>query len=1640
MLYYSHFPSPDETEKTVIALIAQELGSRQLNRPFFDRQGLEIHQQVEDLSLVLFIEMLNFEVTLDRLKARITQETLFDRPDSILAINNSLWELVENSINHQEVAAPIGAAAIGWACYTQLLVILLTENCPLNYNTLYSQLANSHSDVKSPQLLFQFGYLHGGALDYLIRVLDPMSFIQQDSNEIAYKSIIKGLLNILLCTQSVSTLPDRSKLVSVFSSLYNDSSILCNHYWTLDHSTESGQSLLEATRRSFPVNFSDFITLITSLIADADSADYVCQYLWTMKSFCDFARSSDYEQSFEQVQGLNVWYWKGRSGLVYGSPNFSFAPPEGTVALEVGTNLVLLDIEYSAWHLFLCYLDSFLHLSDFLNPDLHVGSSSTTALILKLFNAILKHADSSTRMDFLAHLGSISGSSTAYGESSAEILPGIVGEIMNRCCNSKAPMLDVITECLQTVQYLLPHYPEIVWKRLRGSSLFPQYAFSSGNVGYFQSSILPLECSTGKYSTTLSFLSLVKCLALESQKLNVNGESKGDLAPSSLLYSSVLFIVRDVFSTYNSWRFVQVHEKFRITLLVLEILDHVMQDTTWYHFELKRKDDDKSLQLSSAQKLLLDTYVLNASNYQLSPLLDVITLGPEGPIAFYKANRKRDALLLEQCMVASLRLLKRFLLVLTQVSGSSGLESALLDRTVTTGDEPVEFIQIIASLIDYQNNADFAQLATENLTLLCTLSKKPGRPSTFFVGYFGAEAFTLVSKFIDLVRVDNQKTFTSASIQTTVYSFITAVVGSQPGLGAMFLSGYEPRSISSASKAGSDQDGKISESSILHPLLGVIRKWKEISQESPSILLSCLILLDTLWQSASEHQATIKLLRSKPELWDSLLEILKEKLETPQKSGYKNCPRWCMMKSAQAYTLRLLSVEVYLLFRNAKAIVSEERKTKIVSCLVEVLVTREVPIGQDELVHHPEYTAELLRLASSLDPPLVVEGYRRITWNDSVDVDRNFGNSFVYDLNLLKRKLNPKADSPSLEVCQDIIDQVQIINYDWSFTDVQIVMLRASCFSLKLLTSGQLNSSSNSHISREGVFHLMKVVLKNLQQHKAQHFIHINYKADLATLMVHLINYWLSLLTSADKDQVRDQVRLIFTGLKDCMMISQFPLGPVGTFSKFDFHGELLSAMHILAVKLSELYIPTAEWQSKIDDTYQGMIAVLCNGLYHVMGGKSLKKTPYEESLLLSLLFELTRRNAGASVSVWLPYFERFQVCPLLLHAFSTWQKFSKNNLCFSPEKVLEFLLSLSSHPSTAKVLISNGVVASLCNNVFSNDLLQGQISGYDGAEVKQIHQIWCLMLCIVSELVPFIKGDSHTLESIVGFVRLYQNQIFFAINSHKGGSLTIRSLWEVERILGLYCRIAESLELRRLRLSVTQSESLIEIPILQEFQDQMLGLLTLYVFLFKNPNELGHRIQAVSRQERNDSEIPATSQRAKSSVGNAFNNSLFKAQLDSKLLSISEHIVNFLRIYTQSTLVLAGQYDNDPNIRPLFTISLSSFQEFGATFGTLFDLLRHLISKLKVEYEQGASQPPGPKVSTLVGSCESILTLISAQLKLVDPEEVEALSEVTNEYLLSINELNVLFLDAMKTWRNCQFLIDAKHFISLLLPSKEQS
>lgn len=87
-----------------------------------------------------------------------------------------------------------------------------------------------------------------------------------EANLTGYKSVLKGLISILLSAFSVSALPDNSLLVEVYCMLLHSQSALCHQFWEEDFRSSALRSLLDTARVRFPlIQFNELIQILTAL-------------------------------------------------------------------------------------------------------------------------------------------------------------------------------------------------------------------------------------------------------------------------------------------------------------------------------------------------------------------------------------------------------------------------------------------------------------------------------------------------------------------------------------------------------------------------------------------------------------------------------------------------------------------------------------------------------------------------------------------------------------------------------------------------------------------------------------------------------------------------------------------------------------------------------------------------------------------------------------------------------------------------------------------------------------------------------------------------------------------------------------------------------------------------------------------------------------------------------------------------------------------------------------------------------------------------------------------------------------------------------------------------------------------------------
>jgi hypothetical protein len=532
MLYYEQVSCTEASVATLMDILASSrFGNDQMNASYFDDSAEPLLGHISHQVLVLCAEALNLEELLggDAMEClgELPGGTLLQSPAVLDSINGLFWKGLYRPVDSRPTYRNSGPLAILWATFTQRVVSLLEVSCPPGYEELYRKWSEPNSQGHFvPQMMLQSAFTDLGGFQGLLKDLE--SHIYQSSLGsylLAYGSILKGFLTLFVVTQNVSTLPNRHTLVSCFARLFASSEDLAVQFWEQDYPLPERRSLLDTTRRAFPVEFHPLIELLLALSSGSKSAQYALRYMEQLPTCTTL-----FDETHYMLPGLSrsqtKAFWKA-GHLVHGSSSLLLSPPRGSTGHFVARDIILLEFPYSGFHLLLSLIDSFLsaHAYDSTFMDEQIicvsGTKETVSDALQFLGSLLEKMDEQAIHRFMAHLSKLKG---VPKDSVPEFIVGLLTKILDRCANFPSPAFTLISYTLKVMSSLLRVYPNIVWRHLRAQNFLPKYtvsAFSQGtyasSTSYLQSILLPAERTQGRYQITLMFLKLVQDLVADAQ-------------------------------------------------------------------------------------------------------------------------------------------------------------------------------------------------------------------------------------------------------------------------------------------------------------------------------------------------------------------------------------------------------------------------------------------------------------------------------------------------------------------------------------------------------------------------------------------------------------------------------------------------------------------------------------------------------------------------------------------------------------------------------------------------------------------------------------------------------------------------------------------------------------------------------------------------------------------------------------------------------------------------------------------------------------------------------------------------------------------------------------------------------------------
>ncbi|KAJ3080589.1 hypothetical protein HDU99_007971, partial [Rhizoclosmatium hyalinum] len=708
--------------------------------------------------------------------------------------------------------------------------------------------------------------------EYLVTSIKSYPVWDSDNlNSLGYKSVLKGLLKLFIQCFNVDDTPKFDDLSECFIQIFHESPLISEQFWLQDYPLDDCRSLLDAARARFPYEQKAFVRLLGSLSGNQTTASFVFEYLKQLQTF-----TGPYD--YNMVSTMN-----GTSVLAAPydlcqnlSSRLHIYAMKGTPVRVISVNppVLRIHVEYSAFHLFVAYMDAFLE-----SPTTTTVSTEIMTDWLHLLNNLLvhatTHAEISSLMDHLCELPA-----TEMPGFGSNDLAAMICRVFTRSCSLEntggAPPTGLLTVCLKTLTLLLSSH-QGVWNLLRQEMPIPRYregglVVTSGGSRYMQQCLLPYERSTGTYETTLAFLELVGKMVEETQLVGYVDVKNGGSGVGGLE-----FLKQQQAEVVTSCvRFVQE-----------EIFNMILKDFTVTH---------TSPALSSLRQFLIQVY-LDGSLFQLSPVLEVLGVGVKAPLDYFQRLRQLEGVLLQESIEQALLFVKQLLIEWKKAGKTQTvLEHAILDHSVKraskkdgerSGEDGTELVHVIASYFSYEYCVGIPKLSAEVLILLCSVASEwtPRPPS--FIGYFGSDALNVVKTFVEQASQEVQNIGEDPiviagreAIQRSALDFVTVVIQTQPGLGTLFLTGTneDPKPASNKSTTAVVTT-KISPHSILHSIQTILKSWSEYLTHRTTVLPSMLRLLQVLWRGGKEFHNALSKLKAIDGFWETLESILNAQVD-----------------------------------------------------------------------------------------------------------------------------------------------------------------------------------------------------------------------------------------------------------------------------------------------------------------------------------------------------------------------------------------------------------------------------------------------------------------------------------------------------------------------------------------------------------------------------------------------------------------------------------------------------------------------------------------------------------------------------------------------------------------------------------------
>ncbi|KAJ3075603.1 hypothetical protein HDU98_007585 [Podochytrium sp. JEL0797] len=1543
LVYYDPVRCKPKHAAAIVDLLDQaRFALDQPNAPLFDESAHQTWREVSHLCILLTLTVLNLEdVGASAGDDAMTEVESGDKEPALTECTNHLYELSKLFAKYSHTTNPSEGAVLSplllaWGSILQRISgTPSAEKLQQDYG-----IHASSASLKFIQAANDFK-----VFESLVHSIKSYTHSDNHLNSVGYKSVLKGLLKLFIQCFNVDDTPKFNDLAECFIQIFTDCPEIAEQFWIQDYPLDDCRSLLDAARARFPYEQRTFVRLLGSLCENETTAAFVFEYLKQVQTF-----TGPFEDSMVHTGTGGVTTLAREYDLAQGaSSRFPLYAVRGCPVriLSVNPPVLHIHVSYSAFHLFISHMDAFLETAgEGVTGPAATGQTKVSCEVmsdwLHLINNLLLNANADDAETIMDHLCELPGSVRPLDGFNARDLAATLCRVFSRACLLDTLPTQLLTVCLKTLAILLPTQPG-VWSLLRQEMPIPRYTNDAVAVTvsgrYMQQRLLPYERSIGVYATTLAFLELVLVMVRQCRVEVGGGEN---VVQAEVVASCVKYIHAEIFPTYGSWRFARLGDKLSIGFKVLQIYNLVLRDFTV---------TKTSPTLSTLRHFLLQNY-LNGSLFQLSPLLTLLGSGVDSPVAFFRALKHREGTILQDSIAEALQFVKTLLMERKRgEERNCVLEHAILDHTVKSeegdgrggggGKEEVrELVHVVALYSSYEYCLEIPRLSAEVLILLCSVASEwtPRPPS--FIGYFGSDALPIVSYFVTLAGdtdLDNDATQDPAilaakeSIQRTAIDFVTVVVQTQPGLGTMFLEGTESVTSLSTPVGGKKLGGTrgvskkdaIPSGSILSAVTRILKDWKSFMKLRPTVVPAVLRLLCVLWKGASEFQGALARLRRVDGFWDALWQIF----AAPTEAG--EGVQW----------LDVCRGSLYLIFANevfhAGAGQVDAVVLKAVKKVGDLSAMRRVfESGVEEAA--VEAKKRLSEVMQEEGVVIDLEVFEKPRVAGLEDAFHTYGEEFWYDVELLEVK---GAEVLETREGRCVVEGVRELNGVISKGVVDVVGVKGLCCFLKIATfklGASVWAGGNPAEALVKVCTLVCEILGKMDDFSVQR---LQVCAELSSLLTLLLNLWAKEVAKpggAVKSQLVGLAPLL-AALETCVSNPRF--------REFVFSNHRLAHSFYNQIWTSHLVVVRAITEMTANGKEEGQVTRMCaefccavlpyavRPLEQILAAPMQVHTAHHSIVLTSLVMELVMfvDQTGDKVDSCVGLLCGSDLVSILINFVCSVGGGADSNDLFeleflNCEAALQLLLQCARVKELSDCMVSNGLMASFCNSVLSQQVVESGIAGYIGQDRNAVHRLWCLMVKVVSAVLRRVSDPQSFQWSVVGFLKMHWTQVQGLLGAPFETVLNCGALEEMECFTELMSGMVAA--------SVLVEDGDVDDAFVGQCREVMVHVYRQSVYFLRHPGTLKARAVYMGRED-----IEGVT-----SVGEKEFHDVFVNHVKALVLLIDRNVVSFLCVAF--------------NVEACLSIGdTSRFTSEGLTMSTLCESLAHACDTLSKP-----QTPPAPQ------------------------------------------------------------------------------